>query len=87
MSTKKSYPSEELQPSSPIDASPHMEVPDVPHIICDFLKWVEHEKGLALCEPYKPQYEWYIPIAYHLKGLVMEFLSEKAQPLLSQPEI
>lgn len=85
--SKKPCPCEELLPASSINASPNMEVPDVPHIICDFLKWVEQEKGLALCEPYKPQYDWYIPIAYHLKGLVVEFLSGKTQPLLSQPEI
>ena len=86
MSTKQPDMSKELHSFSPINASPHMEVHDVPRIICDFLKWVEHEKGLVLCEPYKPKYDWYTPITYHLKGFVMEFLSEKAQPLLPPSE-
>ncbi|HUW27837.1 MAG TPA: hypothetical protein VMV97_04440 [Sulfuriferula sp.] len=43
-------------------------------IITDFLKWVEREKGLILCEPYKPQYDWFIPILYRSKDLAAEFL-------------
>ena len=43
-------------------------------IITDFLKWVEKEKGLILCEPYKPQYDWFIPILYRSKDLAAEFL-------------
>lgn len=51
-------------------------------IITDFLKWVEREKGLVLCEPYKPQYDWFIPILYRSKDLAAEFLgvSAKASP-------
>lgn len=72
------YPSEKLPPAPPIHTSPHMEVPDVPHLICDFMKWVEREKGLTLCEPYKPKYDWYIPIAYHTRALVAEFLDRRS---------
>lgn len=43
-------------------------------IITDFLKWAEREKGLLLCEPYKPQYDWFIPILYRSKDLATEFL-------------
>ena len=43
-------------------------------IITDFLKWVEKEKGLVLCEPYKPQYDWFIPILYRSKDLTADFL-------------
>lgn len=45
-------------------------------IITDFLQWAEREKGLLLCEPYKPQYDWFIPILYRSKDLVAEFLRE-----------
>ena len=70
------YPSAGLPPAPPIYASTK-EAPDVPHLICDFLKWVEQGKGFALCEPYKPKYDWYMPIAYHSRALVMEFLDGK----------
>lgn len=43
-------------------------------IITDFLKWVEQEKGLVLCEPYKPQYDWFIPILQRSKDLAADFL-------------
>lgn len=43
-------------------------------IITDFLKWVEREKGFVLCEPYKPQYDWFIPILNRSKDLAAEFL-------------
>lgn len=51
-------------------------------IITDFLQWIEREKGLVLCEPYKPQYDWFIPILYRSKDLAAEFLgvSAKASP-------
>lgn len=42
-------------------------------IITEFLKWAEREKGLLLCEPYKPQYDWFIPILYRSKDLAAEF--------------
>lgn len=48
-------------------------------IITDFLKWVEREKGLVLCEPYKPQYDWFIPILYRSKDLAAEFLGVSAK--------
>lgn len=47
---------------------------DAAKIITDFLKWAEREKGLLLCEPYKPQYDWFIPILYQTKDLAAEFL-------------
>ena len=42
-------------------------------IITDFLKWVEREKGLVLCEPYKPKYDWFIPILHRSEDLAAEF--------------
>lgn len=45
-------------------------------IITDFLQWAEREKNLLLCEPYKPQYDWFIPILYRSKDLAAEFLRE-----------
>ena len=47
---------------------------DPAKIITDFLKWAEREKGLFLCEPYKPQYDWFIPTLYQTKDLAAEFL-------------
>ncbi|MES2407304.1 MAG: hypothetical protein V4528_08280 [Pseudomonadota bacterium] len=68
--SSKFYPEEALPVAPANDSSLH--------IICDFLKWAEREKGLALCEPYKAKYDWYIPIAYHSGTLVVEFLKDKA---------
>jgi hypothetical protein len=47
-------------------------------IITEFLKWAEREKGLLLCEPYKPQYDWFIPILYRSKDLAAEFCALRA---------
>jgi hypothetical protein len=41
--------------------------------IKDFLNWVEQEKGLVLCEPYKPKYGWYSPSIISIERLVLEF--------------
>ncbi|MEO6145986.1 MAG: hypothetical protein ABIT70_02845 [Sulfuriferula sp.] len=64
------YPEEALLAALSNDPSQHM--------ICDFLKWAEREKGLTLCEPYKTKYDWYTPIAYHPGTLVVAFLEDKA---------
>lgn len=62
----------------PVTATHITEFRDTPSeaikIITDFLHWAEREKGLLLCEPYKPQYDWFIPILYRSKDLVAEFL-------------
>ncbi|MHB1332742.1 MAG: hypothetical protein ACYCY1_09105 [Sulfuriferula sp.] len=49
------------------------QVSEATKIITEFLKWAEREKGLQLCEPYKPQYDWFIPILYRTKDLAAEF--------------
>jgi hypothetical protein len=49
-------------------------------IILDFLKWTENQRGLALCEPYKPQYGWYTPVTYQKSALVQAFLNRDWTP-------
>ena len=48
-------------------------VSDLTHTIASFLEWAEKQKGLSLCEPYKPQYSWYIPINTSKEQLLLEF--------------
>jgi hypothetical protein len=48
-------------------------VGDLSHVISEFLEWLEEQKGLAICEPYKPQFAWYIPSHASKEKLVMEF--------------
>lgn len=48
-------------------------VSDLTHTIASFLEWTEQKKGLCLCEPYKPQYAWYVPIHASREKLLMEF--------------
>ena len=48
-------------------------VSDLKHAIASFLEWAEKQKGLSLCEPYKPQYSWYIPIHASKEQLLLEF--------------
>ena len=48
-------------------------VSDLTHAIASFLEWAEKRKGLSLCEPYKPQYSWYVPIHISKEQLLLEF--------------
>ncbi|HUX65167.1 hypothetical protein [Sulfuricella sp.] len=48
-------------------------VSDLTHTIASFLEWAEQQKGLSLCEPYKPQYPWYMPIHTSKEQLLLEF--------------
>jgi hypothetical protein len=48
-------------------------VSDLTHAIASFLEWAENQKGLSLCEPYKPQYSWYIPTHASKEQLLLEF--------------
>lgn len=48
-------------------------VSDLTHTIASFLEWAEKQKGLSLCEPYKPQYSWYMPIHTSKEQLLLEF--------------
>jgi len=40
----------------------------------EFLVWVEQNKNLTLCQPFKPQYDWYMPTFANKERLVREFL-------------
>jgi len=46
---------------------------DLTHAIARFLDWAKKEKGLHLCEPYKPQYAWYVPSHGCKEKLLLEF--------------
>ena len=46
---------------------------DITHAMSTFLDWLEKQKGLRLCEAYKPQYEWYVPICGNKEELLLEF--------------
>lgn len=84
MSTKPSL-NAGLPAVAPINSTHHREAPlDLPQLLRDFLEWAEREKGLVLCEAYKPKYDWYTPIAYHSRSLVEKFLEggRHAQPAL-----
>lgn len=48
-------------------------VSDLTHAISSFLEWAEKQKKLSLCEPYKPQYSWYVPIHTSKEQLLLEF--------------
>lgn len=48
-------------------------VSDLTHAIASFLEWAEKQKGLSLCEPYKPQYSWFTPIHTGKEQLLLEF--------------
>ena len=47
-------------------------------LIGEFLAWLELNKGLRLCEAYKPQYDWYVPIPTNAGTLALEFLEGSA---------
>ncbi len=47
-------------------------------VIGEFLAWLELNKGLRLCEAYKPQYDWYVPIPTKAGPLALEFLEGSA---------
>ena len=60
---------------APINSALRPEAPpDLSQLLRDFLEWAQQEKGLVLCEAYKPKYDWYTPIAYHSRILVEKFL-------------
>lgn len=46
---------------------------DLTHAIASFLEWAEKEKDLSLCEPYKPQYAWFVPSNASREKLLLEF--------------
>lgn len=48
-------------------------VADLRHAIASFLAWAKEQKGLTLCEPYKPQYSWFTPIHASNEQLLMEY--------------
>lgn len=48
-------------------------ISDLTHAITQFLNWAEKEKGLSLCESYKPQYAWYVPSHDCKEKLLLEF--------------
>lgn len=48
-------------------------VSDLTHAITNFLEWAKEQKGLTLCEPYKPQYSWFVPIHTSQEHLLMEY--------------
>ena len=63
---------------SPNDLADIGDIADFPSTVSHFLLWLENEKGLRLCNAYKPQYEWYVPANFNTKTLVTEFC--KSQP-------
>lgn len=48
-------------------------VSDMTHAIASFLDWAENQKGMRLCESYKPQYAWYVPSHSSREKLLLEF--------------
>lgn len=48
-------------------------ISDITHVMSTFLDWLETQKGLRLCEAYKPQYEWYTPICGNKEELLLQF--------------
>lgn len=59
----------------------------VAQTISAFLAWLETDKGLRLCEVFKPQYDWYSPVAVNHTRLVRQFLGDATDPItLEQPE-
>jgi hypothetical protein len=48
----------------------------VAQTISAFLAWLETDKGLRLCEAFKPQYDWYSPVAVSHKCLARQFLRD-----------
>ena len=51
---------------------------NVAPVIEDFLKWLDCEKKLTLCEPYKLQYQWYVPIDRSRELLLAEYLEARS---------
>ncbi len=43
----------------------------------DFFLWLEKEKGLRLCNAYKPQYEWYSPANCSVENLIDQFINSQ----------
>jgi len=60
---------------------------DLAQTLREFLAWLELSKGLRLCESFKPQYDWYMPVPTNVEHLAHEFLGtsadcNKREPLL-----
>ena len=51
---------------------------DIAPVLEDFLEWLESEKGLTLCEPYKPKYNWYVPVSFNPGVLLSLYLQDRA---------
>lgn len=47
-------------------------------VMADFLVWLEKSKGLTLCQPFKPQFDWTMPAFANKARLVREFLDSRA---------
>ena len=59
-------------------------VSDLTHAIANFLEWAEKQKGLRLCEPYKPQYSWFVPVHASKEQLLLEFFDINLSALESE---
>jgi hypothetical protein len=58
-----------------------LEGDELQRALLDFLKWAEQSKGLALCQAFKPQYDWYMPTITSKENLVREYLGKTATGL------
>lgn len=47
-------------------------VADLAQAITLFLEWAEKQKGMSLCEAYKPQYSWYVPMIHTSKKQLLQ---------------
>ena len=50
---------------------------DIAPVLEDFLEWIESEMGLALCEPYKLKYNWYVPVSSNHGKLLTSYLQNR----------
>lgn len=55
--------------------------------LLEFLAWIEKSRGLKLCEAFKPQYDWYMPVILNKEKLAQEFLAKKASSSLARPKL
>jgi hypothetical protein len=53
----------------------------------EFLLWLEHTKGLKLCNPFKPQYDWYMPSFISKQKLAREYLNAMQPAGLVKPKL
>jgi hypothetical protein len=59
---------------------------DAPHdreeqaaMLARFLNWLEMTQGMTLCQPFKPQFDWYMPALANKDVLAREFLGGQLQ--------